>query len=368
MSRARASATRPADADRRGDRRLEALRRRPSRSTTLASACVPGESHALVGRNGAGKSTLVGILTGLACARHRRSALRRRAGAAALRPRGVAAERRLRLPALDHHSRPDGRREPLRQPPADAARMDQLGARSAARRAWCSTAGTSPSRGHARRRPPGRGPPARRDRARPVLRRPLHHPRRADRAARRRGDQAPVRPHPRAAGAGRHLPLHLAPPPGGLRDLPGGDRAPRCAPHRHRAGRRAAEGQADRGDDRRAASTSHVADAAGRTIPADAPVALEVDDLGGEDFRDVSFTVRAGEVVGLSGATSSGRIGVAEAVAGLGASPPARSRSTAAPCRRRRAGGARPRRRLRAEEPPQAGPRPLACRSATTPR
>ncbi len=62
----------------------------------------------------------------------------------------------------------------------------------------------------------------------------------------------------------------------------------------------------------------NIADAAGRTLPTDAPVALEVDDLAGEDFRNVSFTVRKGEVVGISGATSSGRVGVAEAVAGLG--------------------------------------------------
>src|SRR5690606_38588954 len=62
----------------------------------------------------------------------------------------------------------------------------------------------------------------------------------------------------------------------------------------------------------------HIADAAGRTVPPDAPVALDVRNIAGEDFRDVSFQVRAGEVVGLSGATSSGRIGVAEAVAGLG--------------------------------------------------
>lgn len=62
----------------------------------------------------------------------------------------------------------------------------------------------------------------------------------------------------------------------------------------------------------------HIADATGRTLPADAPVTLAVKNIGGEDFQNVSFTIRAGEVVGLSGATSSGRIGVAEAVAGLG--------------------------------------------------
>ena len=60
------------------------------------------------------------------------------------------------------------------------------------------------------------------------------------------------------------------------------------------------------------------ADAVGRIIPKDAPVALEVRNIAGEDFRDVSFSIRRGEVIGISGATSSGRIGVAEAVAGLG--------------------------------------------------
>ncbi len=60
------------------------------------------------------------------------------------------------------------------------------------------------------------------------------------------------------------------------------------------------------------------ADAAGRVVDANAPIALDVRHASGEDFNDVSFTIRRGEVLGISGATSSGRIGVAEAVAGLG--------------------------------------------------
>ena len=60
------------------------------------------------------------------------------------------------------------------------------------------------------------------------------------------------------------------------------------------------------------------ADAANRKTPTEGAVALEVNGLGGEDFEDVSFSVRAGEIIGLCGATSSGRLGVAEAVAGLG--------------------------------------------------
>src|ERR1700728_1807705 len=61
-----------------------------------------------------------------------------------------------------------------------------------------------------------------------------------------------------------------------------------------------------------------VADAAARApLPADTKVALEVAGLGGADYEDVSFTVKRGEVIGLTGATSSGRTSVAEAIAGL---------------------------------------------------
>nr|WP_309491320.1 sugar ABC transporter ATP-binding protein [Trinickia mobilis] len=61
-----------------------------------------------------------------------------------------------------------------------------------------------------------------------------------------------------------------------------------------------------------------VADAASReALAAGAPVALEVAQLSGHDYEDVSFAVKRGEVVGLTGATSSGRTSVAEAIAGL---------------------------------------------------
>jgi simple sugar transport system ATP-binding protein len=59
------------------------------------------------------------------------------------------------------------------------------------------------------------------------------------------------------------------------------------------------------------------ADASRRAPLADAPLTLEVAALSGDDFVDVSFNVRRGEVVGLTGATSSGRTSVAEAIAGL---------------------------------------------------
>jgi simple sugar transport system ATP-binding protein len=60
------------------------------------------------------------------------------------------------------------------------------------------------------------------------------------------------------------------------------------------------------------------ADAANRKASTEGPSVLEVNGIRGEDFEDISFSVRAGEVIGLCGATSSGRLGVAEAVAGLG--------------------------------------------------
>ncbi|SAK80180.1 ABC transporter ATP-binding protein [Caballeronia temeraria] len=61
-----------------------------------------------------------------------------------------------------------------------------------------------------------------------------------------------------------------------------------------------------------------VADAATRApLPADAAVALSVSALSGDDYAGISFNVRRGEVIGLTGATTSGRTSVAEAIAGL---------------------------------------------------
>lgn len=58
-------------------------------------------------------------------------------------------------------------------------------------------------------------------------------------------------------------------------------------------------------------------DAAKRAPLGAAPLALEVEGLGGADYHDVSFSLRRGEVLGIAGATSSGRTSVAEAIAGL---------------------------------------------------
>ena len=190
---------------------------------------MPGESHALVGPQRSGQVDAGRDPDRPARADSGEVRFSGRAGAADFRPGSLASTGRLRLSAFDHHSRPHGRREPSDQSPADASRLHQLG------RAAPPGARNSRSmerrgvRGHARRRPEGRGAPARRDRPRALVRRPLHHPRRADRAAGRRRDQAAVRPHARVAGAGRDVPLHLASPAGGLRDLPGGDGV--CATH-----------------------------------------------------------------------------------------------------------------------------------------
>lgn len=52
-------------------------------------------------------------------------------------------------------------------------------------------------------------------------------------------------------------------------------------------------------------------------VPADAPVVLEVDNLGSAGvFSGVSFTVRAGEVVGLAGLVGSGRSEILETIYG----------------------------------------------------
>ncbi|MER5428450.1 sugar ABC transporter ATP-binding protein [Streptomyces sp. NPDC002588] len=55
------------------------------------------------------------------------------------------------------------------------------------------------------------------------------------------------------------------------------------------------------------------------TLDGRAPAALNVRDLGGGTYADVTFRVGAGEIVGLAGAAGSGRTEVAETVVGLAA-------------------------------------------------
>ncbi|MFE1312005.1 sugar ABC transporter ATP-binding protein [Streptomyces sp. NPDC058755] len=53
------------------------------------------------------------------------------------------------------------------------------------------------------------------------------------------------------------------------------------------------------------------------TVADDAPVALEAHGLSSESYRDIDLTVRHGEVVGLAGSSGSGKIELAESLAGL---------------------------------------------------
>ncbi|MGW2699965.1 sugar ABC transporter ATP-binding protein [Streptomyces sp. NPDC001340] len=53
------------------------------------------------------------------------------------------------------------------------------------------------------------------------------------------------------------------------------------------------------------------------TVADDAPVALEAQGLSSESYRDIDLTVRHGEVVGLAGSSGSGKIELAESLAGL---------------------------------------------------
>ncbi|MYR29567.1 MULTISPECIES: sugar ABC transporter ATP-binding protein [unclassified Streptomyces] len=52
-------------------------------------------------------------------------------------------------------------------------------------------------------------------------------------------------------------------------------------------------------------------------VPAEAPLVLDVAGLTGEGYTDVSLGVREGEVVGLAGSSGSGKIQLAETLAGL---------------------------------------------------
>lgn len=58
-------------------------------------------------------------------------------------------------------------------------------------------------------------------------------------------------------------------------------------------------------------------DAATRDRQTDGPVVASYQKLSSDAFKDVSFDIRAGEIIGVTGISSSGRTEVAEAVAGL---------------------------------------------------
>ena len=147
----------------------------------------------------------------------------RRAGARPRRPRGLAAARRMRLPAVDGDPDPERRREHLPQPRRGRARALAIAAEAGP--GAPARMGVRPRRRRASRRALGGAEADRRDRPRALDRGALPDPRRADRLTRVGRDRAAVRSRSAAEGERGRDPLHLPPSRGDLRDLRFGDRA-----------------------------------------------------------------------------------------------------------------------------------------------
>ena len=260
---------------------------------------MPGESHALVGRNGAGKSTLVGMLTGL-----------RKPDTGEVRfggePAPAIADRdawRERVACVYQHStiipRPDALPRICSSTGSRCGAASSTGARCGATPARCSITGISTCANAARRRSDGRSAATGRDRARAFVRRALHHPRRADRATGRRRDQAACSRMRRLQRKGvtflfisHHLQevYEICQTVTVLRDARHILTAPAATLPKE------ALIEAMTGEQ----VSFSFADAANRKAPTEGPVALEVSRLGGEDFDDVSFSVRPSEVIGFA--------------------------------------------------------------------
>ena len=177
---------------------------------------------------------------------------------------------------------------------------------------------------------------------------------RADRRAHADGGRAALRRRRDAARPGRRGALHLAPARRGLRALPARHRDARRPPRARPSGRR---------DD--AAALIHAM--VGRDLDALFPrgrgevgeTVLKVDRLTREGvFTDVSFEVKAGEIVALAGLVGAGRSEVARAIFGIDRADAGgvevHGRKLAAGLAQRGDGRGH---RLRARGPAPAGPR-----------
>ena len=267
----------------------------------------------------------------------------------------------------------DRRREPLPQPARPRrGRLDQLAAAAPAAPRSCSPLVGRRRRPTARRGDLDRRAAAvRRDRPGPVLRRPVHHPRRADRPARRRGidrlfdrmrdlQEPGRRPSCSSATTCRRSTRSATPSPSSATPATSSPRRSPSSPPGELVAAMTGEAVG--------LTCAQARDGRGRHRSAVPVLRVEGLALPGEFERRSTSRSRAGEVVGLAGAAGSGKTEVAETIVGL---RERRRRDRSTVDGRRRPGSVPARARRRGRLVPQdrhhQGLVP-ACRSRRTPR
>ena len=324
-----------------------------------------GSIHALVGENGAGKSTLVKIVAGV----HRRDAGAFRfqgedvdfGSTAESKAAGIAViyQEPTLFPDLSVTENIFMGRQPLRS----GRRIDR-GAMYAEAKALFERLGVDldPRR-------PARGLSIADQQIIEIAKaisldaEPPDHGRADRRAERGRGRPA-LRRRPQPARRGSGPGLHLAPLRRGLRALRHGHRDARRRLRLHR--RRSPTPPSTRSSPGWSAARSATSSRRPRPRSATSSSRSRAWSSGGT-FHDVSFTVRAGEIVGLAGLVGAGRSEIARAVFGVDSYDAGRG-----PARRQARHEARPARRdprrhgVRPRGPPQAGPGHPRPRSPAT--